>query len=444
MGAGSTVFVRGLIGDCMLLEPLQDSHFALYDIDPVRLQESAYILGVMNKSYNKGRAKITTHLGPSQRRAALKGADFVIDAIQVGGYEPSTVIDFEVPKRYGLRQTIGDTLGIGGIFRALRTAPVLLDFARDIESVAPNAWFLNYSNPMAMLTGTMLRGTGVKTVGLCHSVQGCVWSLLSSLGEATEERHARIQSKIAGINHMAWLLEITENGKDIYPELKRKAKKILQDAFKGKEPAKKHGNLVRLEMMLKFGYYVTESSEHNAEYAPYWIKSKYPELIEKYNIPLDEYPRRCIRQIEQWKSQYEELRSKPYLDHKLSHEYGSRIMQAMLTNVPIMIGGNVLNDGRFIENLPKEAVVEVPCLVDRNGVQPTTIGNLPTICAALNQTNINTQLLTVEAILTQKKEKIYQAAMLDPHTSSELSIDDIIHLCDDLIEAHGKMLPKYH
>ena len=443
MGAGSTVFARNVLGDCMCRESLKDSHIALYDIDGERLKESEYVISTLNKNINNNRAKITCHLGVRNRKAALRGADFVVNAIQVGGYEPSTVIDFEIPKKYGLRQTIADTLGIGGIFRALRTIPVMLDFARDIEEVAPDAWFLNYTNPMAMLTGAMLQATGVKTVGLCHSVQVCVETLLKTLElDATPERLANIHSHIAGINHMAWLLELSENGKDLYPQIKKIADKKVKAWRKEKDKTKKSGNMIRLEMMKRFGYYVTESSEHNAEYAPFYIKSNYPELIDEWNIPLDEYPRRCINQISKWKKQYEELRNDPHLSHTLSHEYGSGIMDAIVTNNPYVIGGNVMNNG-LITNLPSNAVVEVPCLVNRNGIQGTFVGELPTQCAAMNMTNINVQLLTIEAALTLNRDRIYQAAMLDPHTAAELSIDDIVKMCDDLIEAHGDMLPKY-
>ena len=453
MGAGSTVFVRNVLGDCMCRESLRDSHFALYDIDAERLEESRYILDVINRNINEGRATITTHLGVKNRKAALKGADFVVNAIQVGGYEPSTVIDFEIPRKFGLRQTIADTLGIGGIFRALRTIPVMLDFGYEMEQVCPNAWLLNYTNPMAMLTGAMLKATDVKTVGLCHSVQVCVSSLYDTLGlKPTEEEFARTQSKIAGINHMAWLLELTRDGKDLYPEIKKLAAKKVKEWRKNKEDFIKNGrlqmkqseggNMIRLEMMRLFGYYVTESSEHNAEYAPWWIKSQYPELIDEYRIPLDEYPRRCVSQIKGWKKMYDQLHDDPKLGHTLSHEYGSLIMEAMVSNKPIQIGGNVLNNG-LITNLPSDAVVEVPCLVDRNGVQGTFIGDLPTQCAAMNMTNINVQLLTIEAALTLKKDRIYQAALLDPHTAAELPVDKIIKMCDALIDAHGDMLPKY-
>lgn len=288
MGAGSTIFARNVLGDCMCVDSLRDAEMALYDIDGERLRESEAMLQAINTNINAGRAKIKCYLGVENRKDALRGARFVVNAIQVGGYEPCTVTDFEIPKKYGLRQTIADTLGIGGIFRALRTIPVLEDFARDMEEVCPDAWFLNYTNPMAMLTGFMLRYTGIKTVGLCHSVQCCCDNLLGSVGMTYDDK---VQWKIAGINHMAWLLEISRDGVDLYPEIKRR------DLEKGLPD----WDAVRHEIMRTFGYYVTESSEHNAEYMPYWIKSRYPELIERYHIPLDEYPRRCVNQIEEWK-----------------------------------------------------------------------------------------------------------------------------------------------
>jgi len=428
MGAGSTVFAKNVLGDCMCTPALHGLDIALYDIDPVRLEESQKMLDAIN--LNTGaEASIRSYLGIENRREALRGADFVVNAIQVGLYDPCTIIDFEVPKQFGLRQTIADTLGIGGIFRALRTIPVMLDFAEDMQAVCPNAWFLNYTNPMAMLTGAMLRQTSVKTVGLCHSVQVCAESLFKSVGM---ENDPDVQTKIAGINHMAWLLEISKDGRDLYPEIKAKAAALTE----------KHDNMVRLEIMKRFGYYVTESSEHNAEYMPFFIKDKYPELIDRFNIPLDEYPRRCIRQIEDWKTRNKTLTQDPNLSHERTHEYASYIIEAMVTGKPYKIGGNVMNNG-LITNLPRNAVVEVPCLVDRSGVNPTYIGDLPEQLAALNRTNINVQLLTIEAARTLKKDYIYQAVMLDPHTCAELSIDDIVSMCDDLIEAHGDWMPKF-
>ncbi len=429
MGAGSTVFAKNVLGDSMLTPALAESEIALYDIDAERLTESSNMLCAINK-WAGGKAVIKSYLGVENRKAALKGANYVVNAIQVGGYEPCTVTDFEIPKKFGLKQTIADTLGIGGIFRALRTIPVMRDFARDMEDVAPDCWFLNYTNPMAMLAGYMQRYTGVKTVGLCHSVQSCVPGLLQSLGMEYDDT---IQWKIAGINHQAWLLEVTKDGVDLYPEIKRRALE------KNKE---KHGNMIRLELMRRFGYYVTESSEHSSEYTPWFIKDKYPQNIDRWNIPLDEYPRRCVNQIEKWKTLREELTTKDVLEHKRSGEYASCIMEAMETNKPYKIGGNVLNTG-LITNLPQNACVEVPCLVDKSGVTPTFVGALPEQCAALNRSNINVQLLTIEAAVTHKKDYIYQAALMDPHTSSELDIDDTVALCDALIEAHGDWLEKY-
>ncbi len=433
MGAGSTVFARNVIGDSMCSEALRESEFALYDIDGQRLEESRVILEAMNKTMG-GYAKITTFLGVENRKEALRGASFVIDAIQVGLYDPCTIIDFEVPKKYGLRQTIADTLGIGGIMRTLRTLPVLDDFAKDMREVCPDALFLNYTNPMAMLSGWMQRYSGVNTLGLCHSVQVCRKGLLKQLDMM--DYYEGGKELIAGINHMAWLLECKDkDGNDLYPMIKERAKaKMLDPECKDK---------VRLDYIDKFGYYCTESSEHNAEYNMFYIKSKYPELIDRYNIPLDEYPRRCVNQIAKWKDEYQQILQDGVKEHKRSHEYASRIMEAIVTGDPYKIGGNVQNTG-LIENLPSDACVEVPCLIDGQGVHPCHVGRLPVQCAAMNMTNINVQLLTIEAYQTRKKEHIYQAAMLDPHTGSELDIDTIVKMVDDLIETHGDWLPKFN
>ena len=433
MGAGSTVFARNVIGDCMCSEVLRDSVFALYDIDGERLEQSKTIIEAMQKTMG-GYGKVECYLGVENRKDALRGANFVVNAIQVGLYDPCTIIDFEVPKKYGLRQTIADTLGIGGIMRALRTIPVMDDFAKDMEEVCPDALFLNYTNPMAMLSGYMQRYTGVNTVGLCHSVQTCSLDLLNQLG--MEDKLEGRRELIAGINHMGWLLEIEDkDGNDLYPEIKSRIQAKIDDPD--------FDNKVRLEYIKNFGYYCTESSEHNAEYNMFYIKSKYPELIEKYNIPLDEYPRRCVNQIAGWKKEYAEMLEKGVKEHTRSNEYASHIMESVATNTPYKIGGNVINKG-FITNLPADACVEVPCLVDGKGVHGTYVGALPVQCAAMNMTNINVQLLTIEAARTRKLEHIYQAAMLDPHTASELSIDDIKNMVDDLIEAHGDFLPKYN
>ena len=434
LGAGSTVFARNVLGDVMCTPALQQCEIALYDIDPVRLDESYRILSVINHNINEDRAVIKTYLGVENRKEALRGAKFVVNAIQIGGYEPCTVIDFEIPKKYGLKQTIADTLGIGGIMRALRTIPVMEDFTRDMEEVCPDCLFLNYTNPMAMLTGYVQRFSGIQTVGLCHSVQVCSEHLLKSLG--MEDKLEGRRETIAGINHMAWLLDIRDkDGNDLYPEIKARAK--------AKNAAEKHGDMVRFDYIDKLGYYCTESSEHNAEYNPFYIKSKYPELIDRFNIPLDEYPRRCINQIEGWKKQSEELLNNADLSHTRSHEYASYIMEAIVTGIPYQIGGNVLNTGHLIEDFPQHTCVEVPCLVNNTGIHPTYVGHLPPVLAAMNMTNINTQLLTIEAARTRKKEDILRAVMLDPHTAAELSIDDMKKMIDELIEAHGPYMAMY-
>jgi len=433
MGAGSTVFVRNVLGDAMCTPCLQDAEMALYDIDAKRLADSELILGALNRNINEGRAKITTHLGPENRKEALRGADFVVNAIQVGFYEPCTVIDFEVPKKYGLRQTIADTLGIGGIMRALRTIPVLEDFAADMREVCPNAWFLNYTNPMAMLSGYMQRYCGVNMVGLCHSVQGCSGALLKDLG-----MHDKLEGRreiIAGINHQGWLLEILDkDGNDLYPEIRRRAKESLESG--------RRCDMVRFEYIRRLGYHCTESSEHNAEYNPWFIKSRYPELIERYNIPLDEYPRRCVGQIIGWENERAGILADGKITHKRSGEYASKIMEAIVTGVPYTFGGNVLNTG-LIENLPADACVEVLCVANGKGIHPTHAGRLPVQLAALNMTNVNAQLMTIEAARTRKIENIYMAAMLDPLTAAELSIDDIIAMCDELIKEHGPYMAMY-
>ena len=433
MGAGSTVFAKNVLGDCMLTPSLAESVIALYDIDAKRLEESYLMLSAINNNLG-GKARIEKYCGVENRKDALRGANYVVNAIQVGGYEPCTVIDFEIPKKYGLKQTIADTLGIGGIMRGLRTIPVMEGFARDMEEVCPDALFLNYTNPMAILSGYMLRYTGVKTVGLCHSVQSCTEDLFNQLG--MQDKLEGRKELIAGINHMGWLLECRDkDGNDLYPEIRARAA--------AKNAAEKHGNMVRFDYIDKFGYYCTESSEHNAEYNPFYIKSKYPELIEAFNIPLDEYPRRCVNQIAGWKKMSQELLSDTNLSHKRSGEYASWIMEAVVTDKPYRIGGNVLNAGHLIEDFPAHACVEVPCLVDGQGVHPTYVGHLPPVLAAMNMTNINAQLLTIHAAHTKKREDIIRAAMLDPHTAAELSIDDIVKMVNEMIEAHGDYMAMY-
>lgn len=434
LGAGSTVFARNVLGDVMCTPALRECEIALYDIDGQRLQESEQILQTINRNVNENRAVIRSYLGEENRKDALRGASFVVNAIQVGGYDPCTVIDFEIPKKYGLRQTIADTLGIGGIMRALRTIPVMEEFARDMEEVCPEAWLLNYTNPMAMLTGYMLRYTKIKTVGLCHSVQVCSETLLNKLDMA--DRLEGRKELIAGINHMGWLLEIRDrDGNDLYPEIRRRAREMNEQ--------KQHDDMVRFDYIGNFGYYCTESSEHNAEYNPFYIKAKAPELIERFNIPLDEYPRRCIHQIDEWNSLSRRLLQDADLTHSRTREYASYIMEAICTDSPIRIGGNVLNTGHLISDFPEQACVEVPCLVDGAGIHPTHVGALPPVLAAMNMTNINPQLLTIHAARTRKREDIYRAAMLEPRCAAELTVDEIRAMVDEMIEAHGSYMQMY-
>jgi len=426
IGAGSTVFAKNLIGDILRFPELAESTISLFDIDADRLATSEIMAHKVAGALGAHPAIEAT----TDRRAALDGADYAICMVQVAGYKPGTVIDFEIPKKYGLRQTIADTLGIGGIMRGLRTIPVLLDMCRDMEALCPDVTFLNYVNPMAMLCWAISRASTIKTVGLCHSVQGTAAQLAYDIGVPVEE----INYLCAGINHMAFYLRFERNGEDLYPLIRR----VIDE---GRVP---DWNRVRYAMFERLGYFVTESSEHFSEYVPWFIKRDRPDLIERYNIPLDEYIRRCEEQIADWdamRADFEDLDKS--LDVTSSHEYGSLIIHSLETGVPRVIYGNVANHG-LIDNLPQGACVEVPCLVDKNGIQPARIGALPPQLAALMQTNVNVQALTVEAALTGRRDHIYHAAMLDPHTAAELDLDQIVALVDDLIAAHGDWLPADH
>ena len=425
IGAGSTVFAKNLIGDILSYPELAGSTLSLYDIDAHRLHTSEVVARKLAQALDAS----PTIEATLDRCAALDGADYAIAMFQIGGYKPSTVIDFEIPKRHGLRATIADTLGVGGIMRALRTIPVFLDICRDMEAVCPDALLLNYVNPMAMLCWALNRATSIHTVGLCHSVQGTAEQLARNIGVPIEE----INYVCAGINHMAFYLRFERDGQDLYPLIQR----VIDE---GRVPA---DNRVRYEMFRRLGYFVTESSEHFAEYTPWFIKRDRPDLIERFNIPLDEYIRRCETQIAGWEDLRRVLEDEGQpIVHERSHEYGSGIIHSIETGAPCVIYGNVENTG-LIENLPAGCCVEVPCLVDANGLQPVHVGALPPHLAALMQTNLNVQALTVEAALTGKREHIYHAAMLDPHTAAELDLDQIWALVDDLIAAHGEWLPAY-
>ncbi|MFM2031783.1 MAG: hypothetical protein RLZZ297_548 [Chloroflexota bacterium] len=423
IGAGSTVFAKNLLGDILSFPELANSEIRLFDIDPERLKTSEVVANKVAQALGAKPKIVTT----TDRKKALENADYSIAMFQVGGYKPSTVIDFDIPKKYGLRQTIADTLGIGGIMRGLRTIPVMLDMCRDMEEVAGDITFLNYVNPMAMNCWAMSRATTVKTVGLCHSVQGTAEQLADDIGVKIDD----INYVAAGINHMAFYLKFEKDGVNLYPEIQKVYnEKRIPD-----------WNRVRYEIFNRFGYFVTESSEHFSEYTPWFIKRDRPDLIEQFNIPLDEYIRRCEHQIAGWHQLREDLITNDMpLEVNRSHEYGSLIIHSIETGQPRVVYGNVANRG-LINNLPDGCCVEVPVLVDKNGLQPTKIGNLPPHLAAMMQTNINVQSLTVEAALTGKREHVYHAAAFDPHTAAELSLDQIWNLCDDLIAAHGSMIP---
>ena len=422
IGAGSTVFAKNLLGDILAYPELADAHISLFDIDPERLATSE----IVARKVASIRGASPTIEATTDRRRALDGADYAICMIQVGGYKPATVTDFEIPKKYGLRQTIADTLGIGGIMRGLRTIPVLLDICRDMEELCPDVTFLQYVNPMAMNCWAISRASTINTVGLCHSVQGTAADLARDIGVPLDE----IDYVCAGINHMAFYLKFEREGVDLYPEIRR----VLDE---GRAPA---GNLVRYEMLRRLGYFVTESSEHFAEYVPWFIKRDRPDLIKQFNIPLDEYPRRCERQIREWQDLRVKYEGGGAVKLEQSHEYGAPIIHSIETGTPRVVYGNVAN-AALIDNLPDGCCVEVPCLVDRNGIQPVHVGALPPHLAALMQTNVNVQGLTVEAALTGKREHVYHAAMLDPHTAAELDLDQVWRLVDDLIAAHGDWIP---
>ncbi len=424
IGAGSTVFAKTLLGDILSFPELAHAAICLHDIDPERLATTEIVAHKLATTLGVSPAIETT----TDRRRALDGADYVICMIQVAGYKPGTVIDFEIPKRYGLRQTIADTLGIGGIMRGLRTIPVLLDICGDMAELCPDAWLLNYANPMAMNCWAISRASRIKTVGLCHSVQGTAAQLAYDIGVPVDE----INYLCAGINHLAFYLQFERSGQDLYPE-------IFRVVNNNKTPTY---NKVRYDILTRLGYFVTESSEHFSEYVPWFIKRDRPDLITRYNIPLDEYISRCELQIQGWEGLRAYLEMTDTLPVERSGEYGSLIIHSLETGQPRVVYGNVPNTG-LIDNLPAGCCVELPCLVDKNGVQPTRIGSLPPQLAALMQTNINVQALTVEAALTHKRAHIYHAAMLDPHTAAELDLDQIWGLVDALIEAHGEWLPAY-
>jgi alpha-galactosidase len=422
IGAGSVVFAQTLIGDLLTLPELADgTTVALMDIDEERLRVSELAARRIVDTLG-----VDTRIeATSDRRTALDGADYVLTMFQVGGYRPATVTDFEVPKRFGLRQTIGDTVGIGGIMRGLRTIPVLLDVCRDMEELCPDALLLQYVNPMAILCWAAARASPIRTVGLCHSVQGTARDLAVDVGVPAGE----LEYVCAGINHLAFYLELRHGGRDLYPELR--AKQDIPD-----------WNRVRYEVLRHFGYFCTESSEHLAEYVPWFIKRARPELIAEFKVPLDEYLRRCEEQVAEWEGLRASLEDGRRLSVTRSDEYSAGIIHGLETGEPFTFNGNVMNDG-LVDSLPY-CCVEVPCVADARGITPQPVGALPPQLAALIQTNVNVQALTVEAALTGRRQHVYHAAMLDPHTAAELSLAEIRELVDRLLEAHGELVPALH
>jgi alpha-galactosidase len=438
IGAGSSVFMKNIVGDILQREALVGADIRLMDINPQRLAESAIIAGKLIQTLGVP----ATLKSFSSQREALDGADFVVVCFQIGGYDPCTITDFEVPKKYKLRQTIADTLGIGGIMRGIRTVPHLWSICEDMLEVCPNATMLQYVNPMAINTWAIgAKYPTIRQVGLCHSVQGTAKELAHDLDIPIEE----IRYRAGGINHMAFYMNFEhrqQDGsyKDLYPALR-------QGYREGRFPKPSHWNArcpnkVRYEMLMRLGYFVTESSEHFAEYTPYFIKEGREDLIEKFGIPLDEYPKRCVEQIARWKEEAETYKTANTIEVKSSHEYASDIVNSVVTGQPSVIYGNVRNDG-YIPQLPDGCAVEVPTLVDANGLQPTVVKNIPPQLIGLIRTNVNVQDLTVQALLTENREHIYHAAMLDPHTAAELDLEQIWNLVDDLLIAHGDWLPEW-
>ncbi|MEM7188334.1 MAG: alpha-glucosidase/alpha-galactosidase [Pseudomonadota bacterium] len=438
IGAGSTIFMKNIVGDCLVTPALADATFALMDIDPGRLSESELVARKMVAAQGTG-ARVETY---TDQRRALEGADFVVVAFQIGGYRPCTVTDFEIPKRYGLDQTIGDTLGIGGIMRGLRTVPVLWQLCEDMAAVCPDALMLQYVNPMAINTWAIAeRYPQIRQVGLCHSVQNTVMELAHDL----DIDQQTIRYQVAGINHMAFFLRLEQQNPD--GRLSDLTPRLRAGYRAGRIPKPNQWqprclNLVRYEMLLRLGYFPTESSEHFAEYVPWFIKDGRTDLIERYRIPLDEYPKRCEEQIADWTRQAQALVQADTLPVERTHEFAADIMNAVVTDSPVTIYGNLPNRGQ-IPQLPLGAVVETPCHVDGNGIQPTTVNDIPPQLIALMRSNINVQELTVRALIDQRREHIYHAAMMDPHTGAELDLDQINSLVDDLLVAHSDWLPDW-
>jgi alpha-galactosidase len=421
VGAGSVVFTKNLLTDILSFPELRGTTIALHDIDPERL-ETAGMMGRLTSEQLGAGAKVEEHL---DRRAALDGADFVVNVVQIGMHE-ATLLDFDIPRKYGLKQTIADSMGVGGIFRGLRTIPFVLDLAGEMGELCGEALLLNYTNPMGILMEALYTAhPGVKSVGLCHSVPYTAREISSYIGI----EHEDLLYECSGINHIAWMTRLEVDGEDAYPRL-----------FAAMEDPDTYAkDKVRFELMRRFGYYVTESSEHNAEYVPYFLKDD--KLIERYGVPVDEYVQRSEENL----TAYAETRRKLLAGEELplgrSVEYGSLIIHSMVTGEARVIYGNVKNTG-LVTNLPEGCCVEVPILVDGTGLRPCHTGDLPPQCAATCTPHTAVQNLTVRAALEGRRDHVHHAAMLDRHAPSVLSLDEIAAMVDELIEAHGDVLPE--
>jgi alpha-galactosidase len=420
IGAGSVEFTRILLADLIAFPELAEATVVLHDIDPERLATAESIAAATNRATG-AHLRIEAHL---DRRAALDGADYVINEIQVGGFD-ATLRDFDIPKRYGLRQTIGDTLGVGGIFRGLRTIPVLLDIADDMAAMCPRAPLLNYTNPMAMLPWAIwASGRSTRVIGLCHSVQNTHEQIAEIVGVPVGE----IDFLTAGVNHQAFVLRFERDGKSLYP--------LLDEAI-ARDPDGL-GRRVRVELYRQFGHFPTESSEHSAEYLPWFMR--HDDQLARYNIPVDEYIRRSHENLDEYAEIKRKLAAGEPLEVLNEGELAPRYIHSMATGTERIEYGNVRNEG-LIDNLPDGWCVEVPCRVDGDGVHPIAVGELPPQCAALNRTFMNVVELTVLAALEGRRDHVYQAVMLDPNAAATLTIGQIHELVDELIDAHGALLP---
>ena len=426
VGAGSVVFTKNLLGDILSSPALRAAEIVLHDIDPDRLA-TAERMAHWTAGALGAEPAISAHL---DRRTALRGADFVVDTIQVGGAR-ATQIDFDVPARFGLRYTIADTVGVGGVFRGLRTVPVVLGIARDMAEVCPDAWLLNYTNPLAILVRAVAEASPLKVIGLCHSVFWTVDTLAGYLGVPREE----VDADSAGVNHHAFLLRLEHRGRDLYPDLRR-----FIEA--GRTP---DDNLVRSDLFGRLGFYLTESSEHHAEYNPWFIgkSDAAGDAVERFHVPIGEYLDRVANNLDEYAETKRMLDAGEPFELERSGEYAATIAESITSGEPARIVGNVMNEGKLIPNLEADACVEVPCIVDGDGVHPVALGNLPLQLAGYIRGAVDMQGLTVRAALDHDREAVYHAVMTDPIVQSHLTLDDAWRLTDAMIEAEAEWLPAW-